>query len=244
MEGTKQKKETTVRQFIRKSWMVLLLAAIAAAFGVTAKFLHEANEQKLTLREQVERQNELIAALQDQQEREKDKEVRVSVATDTIRQQLNSVSELVTQEYVYTNAAKKESSETWLWGMVRPFSGKSILITYDGVIKAGVDLSQAKIDVDEQKRTVTVTLPPSRITENNIPQETVNVVEIKNGLFNEVTMENYNDFVAEQKPVMAQKAIDQGILTSADRDAKAFVRSVLSVLPGMENYTLTVAQAN
>lgn len=244
METAGQKKETMIRRLIRMRWVILLLVVLAVAFGVTAKLLREANEQKLTLQEQVERQNELIAALKDEQKKEKDKEIKVVVTTDTIQQQLNSVSELVTQEYVYTNAAKKESSESWLWGVERPFSGKSILITYDGVIKAGVDLSQAKVDVDEQKHTVTVTLPPSKITDNNIPQETINVVEIKNGLFNNVTMEYYNDFVAEQKPKMAQKAIDQGILTRAGKEAKAVVQSVLSVLPGMENYTLSVEQAN
>lgn len=244
MEAASQKKETMVRRLIRMRGLILLLVIFAVAFGVTAKLLRDANEQKLTLQEQVERQNELIAALNDEQEKKKDKEIKVAVTTDTIQQQLNSISELVTQEYVYTNAAKKESSESWLWGVERPFSGKSILITYDGVIRAGVDLSQAKIDVDEQKHTVTVTLPPSKITDNNIPQETINVVEIKNGLFNNVTMEYYNDFVAEQKPKMAQKAIDQGILSKAGREAKVFVQSVLSVLPGMENYTLTVEQAN
>lgn len=244
METAGQKKETMIRRLIRMRWVILLLVVLAVAFGVTAKLLREANEQKLTLQEQVERQNELIAALKDEQKKEKDKEIKVAVTTDTIQQQLNSVSELVTQEYVYTNAAKKESSESWLWGVERPFSGKSILITYDGVIKAGVDLSQAKVDVDEQQHTVTVTLPPSKITDNNIPQETINVVEIKNGLFNNVTMEYYNDFVAEQKPKMAQKAIDQGILTRAGKEAKAVVQSVLSVLPGMENYTLSVEQAN
>ena len=68
------------------------------------------------------------------------------------------------------------------------------------------------------------------------------MVEIKNGLFNDVTMENYNEFVAEQKPAMEQKAIDQGILTRADKEAKALVQSILSVLPGMDGYTLVVEQ--
>ena len=118
----------------------------------------------------------------------------------------------------------------------------TIYQTDDGVVKAGVDLSKAEITVNEQTRTVTVTLPPSEITENNIPQEAITVVEIKNGLFNDVTMENYNEFVAEQKPAMEQKAIDQGILTRADKEAAALVRSILSVLPGMDGYTLVVEQ--
>lgn len=230
------------RSFLRRFWKPILLAALILALVLTAVGLNSSSREAKSLREQVERQNELIAALNDEREAAKDKEINVVVTSDTIEQQLSSIRELVTQEYVYTNAAKKESSESWLWGVERPFSGKSILITYDGVVKAGVDLSQAEITVNEQTRTVTVTLPPSEITENNIPQETIDVVEIKNGLFNDVTMENYNEFVAEQKLAMERKAIDQGLLTKADQEAKALVRSILSVLPGMDGYTLVVEQ--
>lgn len=230
------------KSFLRRFWKPILLAVLILALVLTSVGLNSSSREAKSLREQVERQNELIAALNEEREKEKDKEINVVVTSDTIEQQLSSIRELVTQEYVYTNAAKKESSESWLWGVERPFSGKSILITYDGVVKAGVDLSRAEIAVNEQTRTITVTLPPSEITENNIPQETINVVEIKNGLFNDVTMENYNEFVAEQKSVMEQKAIDQGILTRADKEAKALVQSILSVLPGMDGYTLVVEQ--
>lgn len=230
------------KSFLRRFWKPILLAVLILALVLTSVGLNSSSREAKSLREQVERQNELIAALNQEREAEKDKEINVVVTSDTIEQQLSSIRELVTQEYVYTNAAKKESSESWLWGVERPFSGKSILITYDGVVKAGVDLSRAEIAVNEQTRTITVTLPPSEITENNIPQETINVVEIKNGLFNDVTMENYNEFVAEQKSVMEQKAIDQGILARADKEAKALVQSILSVLPGMDGYTLVVEQ--
>ena len=230
------------KSFLRRFWKPILLAALVLALVLTSVGLNSSSREAKSLREQVERQNELIAALNDEREAAKDKEINVVVTSDTIEQQLSSIRELATQEYVYTNAAKKESSESWLWGVERPFSGKSILITYDGVVKAGVDLSKAEITVNEQTRTVTVTLPPSEITENNIPQEAITVVEIKNGLFNDVTMENYNEFVAEQKPAMEQKAIDQGLLTRADKEAAALVRSILSVLPGMDGYTLVVEQ--
>lgn len=243
MEETTQSIGSIIWRFVRKHWAQELFLIAAAALVITVSSLHDANREQLTLREQVERQNELIAALKDQQKEEENKEVHVVVTSDTIEQQLNSVRELVTQEYIYTNADKKESSEPWIFGWERPFSGKSILVTYDGVIKAGVDLSQAAIEVDEEKRAVTITLPPSKITVNSIPQESINVVEVKNGLFNDVTLENYNDFISEQKTVMEQKAIDQGILTRADEEARALIKSVLSVLPGMDGYTLTIRQS-
>ena len=228
------------KSFLRRFWKPILLAALILALVLTAVGLNSSSREAKSLREQVERQNELIAALNDEREAAKDKEINVVVTSDTIEQQLSSIRELVTQEYVYTNAAKKESSESWLWGVERPFSGKSILITYDGVVKAGVDLSKAEITVNEQTRTVTVTLPPSTITDNNIPQETINVLEVKNGLFNEVTIDDYNALIVEEKRVMEEKAVEIGLLTDAASEARAIVRAFLELLPGMDTYTLIV----
>jgi len=237
-KATKEKAKET----LLKNWKILGVVLLALALFITAILLNSARKRQREVEDQLKQKNELIAALQDK----KGVEVaggKALITSDILKEQLSSIRELVTQEYIYTNADKRESSETWLWGIERPFSGNSLLVTYDGVIKAGVDLSQAEIALDEEKKAITVTLPASKITDNNIPQESITVVEVKNGLFNEVTFDNYNEFIAEQKLVMEQKAIGQGLLTKADEEARILVKSILSVLPGIDAYTLTIEQA-
>lgn len=162
------------------------------------------------------------------------------ITNDQLAEQLDSVRELVTKQYIYTNAARSEGSKTWLWGWTVPFTDTSLLVTYDGVIKASIDLNDVKINVNEAARTVTVTLPASRITGNDIPQESINVLEVKNGLFNKVTFDDYNEFIAEEKKVMEEKAIAMGLLTDADKEARAVIKAFLELLPGMDSYKLTV----
>ena len=162
------------------------------------------------------------------------------ITSSTIEEQLSGLSELVTQEYTYRNADRRESSETWIFGWTRPFSSKSILITYDGTIKAGVDFSKIEIDVAEETKTITITIPESTITDNYIPQDSIEIVEVKDGLFNEVTFDNYNELVSEQKVVMAEKAIEQGLLEKANDEAKALIENFVSVIPGIENYHLII----
>lgn len=229
MEGTTKEK---LMLGLQKHWKVLIVVVLAIAFLITAMLLNSSRKRQREIEEQLKRQNELVEALQEKKGIEGAKE-KVVVTSDTLKEQLNGIRELVTQEYIYTNADKRESTEKWLWGIDRPFSGNSLLVTYDGTIKAGVDLSQVDISVDEEARTITVTLPPSKITDNNIPQESIEVVEVKNGLFNDVTFDNYNEFIAEQKVVMEKKAIDQGILTKADEEARDAVTAVLSLVPGV-----------
>lgn len=162
------------------------------------------------------------------------------ITRDQLEEQLGSIRELVTQRYIYTNAAMREEGQTWGPGWRDPFGDKRILITYDGIIKAGIDLGEVEIDVDEEARTIKVTLPASKITDNNIPQETIDVLEVKDGLTNKVTFDDYNQLIGDEKAAMQEKAIEMGLLTNADEEAKAVVKAFLELIPGMDTYRLTI----
>lgn len=216
---------------------ILVFLVVALFFSLRAAQSHQKE-----IEQQLERQNQVIDGLT-AKVNEQDKIIKDSVpviTSETLREQLNSVSELVTQQYIYTNADKYESDQTWIFGWKRPFSSKSILVTYDGIIKAGVDLSAASFDVDNTGKTITVTLPEIKITDNNIPQDSITVVEVKDGLFNEVTLDDYNKFISEQKIIMENRAISRGLLEEAGKEARKLVESTLKLLPGIEEYTLII----
>lgn len=243
----------------RKIAAVSLVLLAAAVVVLTALLIHSYRDKSaladsLTESERLlELQRQTAAALEAQQNEQKTQIQKLQediqnllnieepdpvVTSDQLREQLGSIKELVTKEYIYTNAALREGNKTWLWGWTVPFSDTSLLVTYDGVIKAGIDLAKVEIDVNEETRTVTVTLPASEVTDNNIPQENINVLEVKNNLFNSVTFDDYNTFISEEKKAMQDKAAGMGILEDADSEAKAIIRAFLNVLPEMESYTL------
>lgn len=229
-------------KFIRKFWPVLLAALMVLAAAVQSARLSSAKAAQEEMKATIERQNEVIDGLtKDVKERDSIIKDNIPVITsETLKEKLSGLCDLVTEQYVYHNADKLEQDQSWLFGWKRPFSTKSILVTYDGVIKAGVDLSRVSPEVDEEKRTITIALPASRITDNNIPQESIEVLEVKNGIFNKVTIEDYNEFISQQKVVMQEKAIEQGILTEAEKNAQNVVKALLSAMPGVGEYTLIV----
>lgn len=207
-------------------------------------------EQKLKLREdtqaalekQKQEQDSLVRQLQGQVEELLNvQEAEPIITRDQVEEQLASLGELVTQRYIYTNAARREDSKTWLMDWTLPFSDSSLLVTYDGEIKAGIDLGAIRVDVDESKREITVTLPPSRVTDNTIPQESINVLVAKDGLFNKITLEDYNRFIAAEKPSMEERAVEMGLLSEADREARAAVKALLELIPGMDTYKLSIS---
>ena len=153
-----------------------------------------------------------------------------------LENQLTGISELASVTYSYTNMAQFRNSSEF-YGMKVPFTTKSFILTYDGVIKAGVDLSAAEIRVSGTA--VTVKLPEAAILSHEIDEDSVEVFDEKTSIFNPFTVEDMAAFQADQKQAMEAKALDKGLLTEAAEKAKISVEALLSAaLP--EGYTLTV----
>lgn len=153
-----------------------------------------------------------------------------------LENQLTGISELASVTYSYTNMAQFRNSSEF-YGMTVPFTTKSFILTYDGVIKAGVDLSAAEVRVSGTA--VTVKLPEAAILSHEIDEDSVEVFDEKTSIFNPFTVEDMAAFQADQKQAMEAKALDKGLLTEAAEKAKISVEALLSAaLP--EGYTRTV----
>lgn len=153
-----------------------------------------------------------------------------------LENQLTGISELASVTYSYTNMAQFRNSSEF-YGMKVPFTTKSFILTYDGVIKAGVDLSAAEVRVSGTA--VTVKLPEAAILSHEIDEDSVEVFDEKTSIFNPFTVEDMAAFQADQKQAMEAKALDKGLLTEAAEKAKISVEALLTAaLP--EGYTLTV----
>lgn len=144
-----------------------------------------------------------------------------------IGNQLIQISELAAANYQYTNMAQFTSSNDF-YGVTIPFTTKKFILTYDGQIKAGVDLSQARIDVSEAS--VTVTLPAPRILSHEIDENSMEVFDEKTSIFNPFTVEDFSSFQADQKAEMERKAVEKGLLEQAAEKAAASVEGLLAPL--------------
>ena len=153
-----------------------------------------------------------------------------------VENSLAEVSELASMTYHYTNMAEFESSKDF-YGMKLPFTTKSFIITYDGQIKAGVDLSKADAEVSGHK--ITVTLPQAQILSHEIDEDSIEVFDESTSIFNPLKVEDYKAFSKDQKETMEQKAKDKGLLEEAHKSAVKSVRQFVSQLAG-EDYEIEV----
>ena len=159
------------------------------------------------------------------------------ITADLLGQQLRDIQELSTVEYHYTNRGRFENQKDF-YGWKVPFTTKSFIVAYDGVIKAGVDLSEMKIEVSG--KTITVTMPEAKVLSHEMDEESLEVYDETHNIFNPIEIEDYTQFTADQKESIEARALDNGLLTSAAQRAENTVRGLIEALPGMEEYTLTI----
>ena len=130
---------------------------------------------------------------------------------DILKEQITEISEMATLEYRYSGKATYDGGSLQLFGKNVPFTAKSMIVYYEGIVKLGSDLSGIEIEPGAEKNQIVVTIPHSKILSHEIDENTWEVLDVKNGLFNRVTLEDNGEFVKEQKKAR-EKEINKGDL--------------------------------
>lgn len=242
--------ETKVAKSLwQKKWFPwTVVAVLILIIGGLGWCLSVANKQQNSMEEELQVQKASIEELRKKLGEKQEDEGLIHEATPTITnsvisERLTSLQELVTVEYIYTNAGQyvnNNQATVLLWELNVPFTEKSFLVAYDGRIKAGVDLSKAKVNVNDTSHTITVVLPKSQIVSHETFEDSLVVLDEKSNIFNPISISDYNEFVGTQKNNMEAKAKERGVLTNANAEAKTIVKSFLSLLPGIDAYKIII----
>ena len=154
---------------------------------------------------------------------------RQELSAVVVQSQITEIAELATVTYSYTELGQYESIKEF-YGTKVPFTTNKFILTYDGVIKAGVDVGKAQIE--EKGGTITVRLPQAQVISHEIDENSVKVFDEKTSIFNQFTVEDYTAFYADQKKSVEEKAISKGLLTEARSQAVKAVTAALEPLVG------------
>ncbi len=152
-----------------------------------------------------------------------------AITSDLLSQQIQSISELASVEYNYTNMGKFENQATF-YGWKVPFTTKSFILSYDGKIKAGIDMSL--VEVHMSGKNINISIPETKILSHEIDEKSIEVFDETKNIFNQISITDYNQFAIDQKESMENKAKEKGLLEEAQNKAqetiKTFVESMCS----------------
>jgi hypothetical protein len=180
-----------------------------------------------------------------QAETDKELTIRVDEVEDTVPtptdpeinlqilySEINDIGELATVEYLFTDAAKySESMQYDGWDI--PFTEKSFVLKWNGVIKAGVDLKRIRITVDEENKNITVSMPAAKILSYEVDNDSIEVLDERDNIFNSISVDDKTRFDATTEDAMKQRAIKNGLLNKAQENAEVIIKRLLTTDPAI-----------
>lgn len=161
----------------------------------------------------------------------------ITVVQTGIEERIEKIGELASIEYSYTNADKFTDKKTYADFDI-PFTTKGFVIRYDGVIKAGIDVSEIKVKVSKDDKKIYVTMPKAKILSHQIDEDSLEVLDENNSLFNKIKIEDYNIFQSTLNKSMEERAVSKGLLDQATESAKEIIELTVSNVKGTDGYKI------
>ena len=159
------------------------------------------------------------------------------ITNETLGLQVKELKELTTIQYKYKNIATREDWNT-LFNIKLPFTKSSFIVTYTGVLKIGIDLSETKVEVDENNKKINIILPEPKILSNDLDLSSVKVYDEKNSIFNPVKIKDYSEFTKSGK----ENAEADAKLAEINADYKAQVQKIKAAKVKMDDYNVKKAK--
>ena len=207
----------------KKNWIGAGLLLVIAALTVTLVALHAKSAPPQPLPTATPRPTPKVVV--------EEKVVELSAG-------LNEMGQLITAEYYFTAVASASTQLAPILGIKLGFTESSFLAGYDGVITAGIDFSLIRVDKDEEKGRVTVTMPAAVIFNVDIDPDSFQLYNETSSIFTDITAEDYNNALLELEATEREKALARGILDNADENARKLVRSFIGSLLDPAEYAV------
>ena len=148
--------------------------------------------------------------------------------TSKVLNTIEQVLEISTSKYNYSNIVTIKKDRSFK-NIKIPFTEKSFIIKYNGVVKGGVNSKDITID-NVKKDSITVNVAKCSIIDHYIDEENIFIYDVKNALFNRVKTNEVIDELANSKKEYEKKIIKEGFMNDISRSVKKSLENSLKNL--------------
>lgn len=165
------------------------------------------------------------------------KQTEPEISSTLIQNRIEQASDLVTTKYHYAKVGKFENSLS-LNGWSIPLTNKNFILTFEGEIQLGTDLSKAEVEIKDS--TIHVTVDKPTVISNSIDESSIEVYDETKNIFNPISVNDYKKFAVEQKETALSEAKKKRLMKTAQENTKKSVKEIISVIPDTDEYTIEV----
>ncbi len=174
-------------------------------------------------------------------------EIETVISGEIMQEKLQSIGELATEEYTYTEVGSydsRKSVELFGKNIGIPLTRASFIYSYDGAIKAGIDFTGIRVEKDDELKRIVVILPKAKILSSELFADSFRLYDEKNNIFNPIGVESVTDASRQLKENAENRALENGLLERADEHARAMVRTFLESAFGLDDYLIRAETAS
>lgn len=165
------------------------------------------------------------------------KQTEPEITSTLIQNRIEQASDLVTTKYHYTKVGKFENSLN-LNGWSIPLTNKYFILTFEGEIQLGTDLSKANIEISDS--TIHVTVDKPTVISNSIDESSIEVYDETKNIFNPISVSDYKAFAVKQKEEALSEAKKKGLMKTAQENTKKSIKQIISIIPDTDDYNIEV----
>ena len=165
------------------------------------------------------------------------KQTEPEITSTLIQNRIEQASDLVTTKYHYTKVGNFENSLN-LNGWSIPLTNKYFILTFEGEIQLGTDLSKANVEINDS--TIHVTVDKPAVISNVIDESSIEVYDETKNIFNPISVSDYKAFALEQKDKALSEAKEKGLMKTAQENTKKSIKDIVSIIPNTDDYTIKV----
>jgi len=141
---------------------------------------------------------------------------------------LKQVLDISTVKYNYSNILEVKKDKS-INNIKIPFTEKSFIVKYNGVINGGVKPDDIKI-ISNNKDEISIEIKKCQILDHYIDDENIYIYDIKNSIFNKLEIEEILEYISSSKKEYEDKIINEGFLEEIQESTKESIKSILNEL--------------
>lgn len=153
-------------------------------------------------------------------------DVGTKITGTTIKNSFDDIAELASEQYNFSAVGKFADGGKRFLGIDVPLTGKSFLITYSGVVKAGIkDISKVKVDTNEIAKTINITAPACTVISAKIDPKSIEQYDQTFNPINQLQVSDVANFTAAEEKRNSDEAVKSGLLERAQKRVETLLTS-------------------
>ncbi len=139
---------------------------------------------------------------------------------------LSQVLDISTVKYNYSNIVEIKKDKS-INNIKIPFTEKTFIIKYNGVINGGVKPEDIEI-INNNEDEICIEINKCQILDHYIDDENIYVYDIKNSIFNKLETQEVLDDISSIKNDYENKVINEGFLEEVKENTKVSLENILN----------------